>query len=64
MTGYIYEKFNESKNIDKTFRNISDNVSARYYLGFKDYETLNRFINTDLYIIYIQFIPFNKFSYI
>ena len=29
VTGYIYEKFNESKNIDKTFRNISDNVSTR-----------------------------------
>jgi len=48
VTDYIYEKFNKSKNIDKTYRNISDNVSARYYLGFKDYETLNRFTNTDL----------------
>jgi len=50
VTDYIYEKFNESKNIDKTYRNISDNVAAHFYLGFKDYETLNRFINTDLYI--------------
>ena len=52
VTDYIYEKFNESNNIDKTYRNISDNVSARYYLGFKDYETLNRFRNTDLYSLY------------
>ena len=57
VTGYIYEKFNESKNIDKTFRNISYNVSARYYLGFKDYETLNRFINTDLYSLYFISFP-------
>ena len=57
VTDYIYEKFNESKNIDKTYRNISDNVSARYYLGFKDYEKLNRFTNTDLYNLYFISFP-------
>ena len=57
MTNYIYEKFNESKNIDKTYRNISDNVAANFYLGFKDYETLNRFINTDLYNLYTISFP-------
>ena len=57
VTDYIYEKFNESKNIDKTYRNISDNVAAYFYLGFKDYETLNRFINTDLYNLYTISFP-------
>lgn len=57
VTGYIKKKFKESINIDKTYRNISDNVYARYYLGFKDYETMNQFTNADLYNLYFISFP-------
>ena len=56
VTAYIKQKFIESKNIDKTFRNISNNVSAGNYLGFKDVDSMNKFSNKDLYNIYNAYI--------
>ena len=42
VTSYINEKLKEPKNIDKTFRIISDKISAGYYLGFQDVDSMNK----------------------
>lgn len=56
ITKYIRERFNDEINIDKTFRNISDNLFAGNYLGFHDYSNYEKFSKLDLYDIY--FTPF------
>ena len=52
VTSYINEKLKEPKNIDKTFRIISDKISAGYYLGFQDVDSMNKYSNKDLYNLY------------
>ena len=66
ITKYIRERFNDEINIDKTFRNVSDNLFAGNYLGFHDYSNYEKFSKLDLYDIY--FTPFpnttaNFFNY-
>ena len=56
LTSYIEQKFKETKNIDTTFRNISDKVRAGYYLGFQDVDSMNKFSNRDLYNTYNLYI--------
>ena len=57
VTSYIEEKFSESKNIDKTFRNISEKINAGYYLGFQDVDAMNKFSNKDFYNLYLERYP-------
>jgi len=57
VTNYIFDKFIEKKNIDTTYRNISDKVRAKYYLGFQDIDSLNKFTDKDFYNFYFVRYP-------
>ena len=49
---YILSRFKDQINIDKTLRRISKNILAGCYLGFKDYNSMTKFFNMDLYNLY------------
>ena len=53
MTNYIYDRFNDDINIDKSYKNIYDNFYVGNYIGFKDISNLNEYINHDLYESYL-----------
>ena len=53
MTNYIYDRFNDDINIDKSYKNIYDNFYVGNYIGFKDISNLNEYINHDLYELYL-----------
>lgn len=53
MTNYIYDRFNDDINIDKSYKNIYDNYYVGNYIGFKDISNLNEYINHDLYESYL-----------
>ena len=53
MTNYIYDRFNDDINIDKSYKNIYDNFYTGNYIGFKDISNLNEYINHDLYESYL-----------
>ena len=57
VTNFIFKKFYEPINIDKTFRNISNKINAGYYLGFKDIDSMNKFANKDFYNFYFERYP-------
>ena len=58
---YIRKKFNEKKNIDKSFRHISNDLYVGTFIGFKDYNEIdkfnNKFNNINLTRIYFQEFP-------
>ena len=54
---YISERFDDPINIDKSIRNISDNISVGNYLGFKDYASLEKYSSLDLYNLYFTSFP-------
>ena len=54
---YIDKRLNDDINIDKSYRNISNEISVGYYLGFKDYSNLEKFNNLDLYNLYFTDFP-------
>ena len=53
MTNYIYDRFNDDINIDKSYKNIYDNYYVGNYIGFKDISNLNEYINHGLYESYL-----------
>ena len=53
MTNYIYDRFNDDINIDKSYKNIYDNYYVGNYIGFKNISNLNEYINHDLYESYL-----------
>ena len=53
MTNYIYDRFNDDINIDKSYKNIYYNYYVGNYIGFKDFSNLNEYINHDLYESYL-----------
>ena len=57
MTNYIYDRFNDDINIDKSYKNIYDNFYVGNYIGFKDISNLNEYINHDLYESYFTVFP-------
>ena len=57
VTNYIFDKFLEKNNLDTTYRNISDKVRAKYYLGFQDIDSLNKFTDKDFYNFYFVRYP-------
>ena len=63
MTKYIKNKFMEDINIDKTYKNIFNNLYVGNYLGFADIYNLKDYNNADLYDFYFTVFP-NKASYI
>ena len=55
-TKYIKGCFDSLINIDKSFKNVTENLYVGNYIGFKDYNSMNKFINIDLR--YLYFSPF------
>ena len=62
-TKYIWERFEDEINLDKSFKNISNETYVGHYLGFKDYSNLEKYSNLDLYNLYFIVFP-NKAAYI
>ena len=62
MTNYIYDRFNDDINIDKSYKNIYDNFYVGNYIGFKDISNLNEYINHDLYESYFTVFPNSTFN--
>ena len=54
---YIYEKFEEKKNIDIYFKKIYDKIYVKNYIGFESYEQMDIFLKADLFHIFLQMIP-------
>ena len=63
MTKYIKNKFAEDVNIDKTYKNIFNNLYVGNYLGFANIYNLKDYNNADLYDLYFTVFP-NGASYI
>ena len=57
ITDYIKERFEEDMNIDKSYRNITNNLYVGNYIGFKDYNHMNSFNKMDLYESYFTVFP-------
>ena len=54
MTEYIKNKFNEDMNIDKSFKNIANNLYVGNYIGFIDFNNMtyfNVFHEFDAYVL-------------
>ena len=62
ITKYIKERFEDEINIDKTFKNVSDNIFIGNYLGFQDISNLDKYSNLDLYDLYFTLFP-NELSF-
>ena len=60
---YVRNRFKDEINIDKTFRNISDNIFVGNYIGFNNSNNLNDYNNFELYDLYFIIFP-NKASYV
>ena len=63
MTNYIKNKFKEDINIDKTYKNIYDNLYVGNYLGFADINDFTVYNKIDLYDSYLTVFP-NYTSYV
>ena len=57
LTTYILKKFNEKKNIDKSYKHLYGNLYSRKYIGFDNIEEINIFINTDFSYNYKKKFP-------
>ena len=57
MTEYIYKKFNEDINIDKSYKKIYNNLYVGNYIGYADINNMNDYDNMDLYETYLTVFP-------
>ena len=57
VTSYIYSKFNEEKNLDKSLKNVSENLYIGNYLGFSDYNSMSTFMDINLHYLYFSRFP-------
>ena len=57
VTEFIEKKMSEKINEDKSYRNISDNLYAGNYIGFKDSSQMEKFDKLDLYTTYFTLFP-------
>ena len=49
--------FESENNTDKSFKNVFENLYVGNYIGFKDYSSMNKFMNIDLYYLYFHSFP-------
>ena len=56
-TTAIKGHFESEENIDKSFKNVFKNLYVGNYIGFKDYSSMNKFMNIDLYYLYFHSFP-------
>ena len=56
-TQYIKERLNDNINKDKSYRKLYNETYGGNYLGFKDYSSLEKFTNLDLYNLYFISFP-------
>ena len=54
---YIKSCLNNSSNIDKSFKNVFENLYVGNYIGFKDYNSMNNFMKIDLRYLYLNPFP-------
>ena len=57
VTEFIEKKMSEKINEDKSYRNISNNLYAGNYIGFKDSSQMEKFDKLDFYTIYSTLFP-------
>ena len=57
VTEFIEKKMSEKINEDKSYRNISNNLYAGNYIGFKDSSQMEKFDKLDFYTIYFTLFP-------
>ena len=57
VTEFIEKKMSEKINEDKSYRNISNNLYAGNYIGFKDSSQMEKFDKLDLYTTYFTLFP-------
>ena len=57
MTEYIKNKFNDDINIDRSFKNIANNLYVGNYIGFIDFNNMTFFHKFDLYESYFTVFP-------
>ena len=62
-TKYIWERIDDEINLDKSYKNISNETYVGNYLGFKDYSNLEKYMSLDLYNLYFIVFP-NTAAYI
>ena len=63
VKNYIKTKYNEQINIDKSFKNIFNDLYAGNYIGFKDYKNLQNYNDINLYNFYFSVFP-NRYAFI
>ena len=56
-TTAIKGHFESEENIDKSFKNVFKNLYVGNYIGFKDYSSMDKFMNIDLYYLYFHSFP-------
>ena len=54
---YIRERLKDDINKDKSYRKLCEDTYGGNYLGFKDYSSLEKFTNLDLYQLYFISFP-------
>ena len=57
MTEYIYQKFNEEINIDKSYKKVYNNLYVGNYIGYADINNMNNYNDMDLYESYLTVFP-------
>ena len=62
-TKYIWERLDDEINLDKSYKNISNDTYVGNYLGFKDYSNLEKYMSLDLYNLYFIVFP-NTAAYV
>ena len=55
--------FEQEKNLDKSYKNIFQNLYVGNYIGFNDYSNMNKYMDIDLYYLYFHHFP-NDTAYI
>jgi hypothetical protein len=60
ISNYIYNKFNESQNVDKYYKKIYNYLYTKNYIGFESYEKMNSFMDMDLHNYYFKKFPNTK----
>ena len=63
MTNFIKNKFKDNINIDKSYRNIYNDLYVGNYIGFADINNFTKYNNFDLHDSYLTVFP-NYISYI
>ena len=55
--------FEQEKNLDKSYKNIFQNLYVGNYIGFNDYSSMNKYMDIDLYYLYFHSFP-NDAAYV